>query len=132
DHQAVAVEDAAGIVAGDLEDRRIGRLRQDDLHLLRGLEQAVLDDLERCGVHAGPDRESGLRAHRDGSMRMNPLSSLRATQPGGTTMVLSNVSMFAGPATRWPGGIRPRSWTCASHSPPRSNQARRVPFRLDP
>ena len=49
-HVAFRVEDAAGIVARDFQDWRIGGFGEDDLHLLGRLEQAVLDHFKRCGI----------------------------------------------------------------------------------
>ena len=50
DHVAGDVENPAGVIAGDFQQRRIGGLRQHDLHFLGGRGQGVLDDLEPRGV----------------------------------------------------------------------------------
>jgi len=67
DHVAVPVEDAAGVVAGDLEQRRIGGLGEDDLHLLGGRDQRVLDHLEprRIDFGRGPERRVQCVGHDD-------------------------------------------------------------------
>jgi hypothetical protein len=55
-HLAGGVEDAAGIVARDFQQRRIGGLGEDDLHFLGRRDQRVLHHLEAGGVGAGTDR----------------------------------------------------------------------------
>ncbi len=49
-HLAADIEDAAGIVAGRLQQRGVGGLCQDHPHLLGDLVQTVLDDLEGGGI----------------------------------------------------------------------------------
>ena len=54
-HVAPYVEDTAGVVAGHFQQRRIRRLGQDDLHLLRRTGERVLHHLEtgRVGLQSG-------------------------------------------------------------------------------
>ena len=52
-HIAVDVEDAARVVASQLEKRGVGGLGQHNLHLLGGGDEGVLDDLEGDVVEAG-------------------------------------------------------------------------------
>ena len=49
-HVAGAVEDPAGIIAGNLEKRRIRGLGEDDLHFLGCRIERVLDHLEARGI----------------------------------------------------------------------------------
>src|SRR5262244_2486094 len=54
-HVPTRIEDPARIVASDLEQWRIGRLGEHDLHFLgRGVER-VFDDLEAGGVCLSPE-----------------------------------------------------------------------------
>ena len=46
DHVALNIEDAAGVVAGHLQQWRIRCLRQDDLHFLRRARKRILHYLE--------------------------------------------------------------------------------------
>ena len=52
-HLPGGVEQAAGIIPGHLQQRRIGGFGEDDLHLLGGRDQGVLHHLEAGGVDAG-------------------------------------------------------------------------------
>ena len=109
-HLAAGVEDAAGIVAGRLQQGRIGGLCQDNPHLLGDLVKAVFDDLERSGIsrlrriiHCCP-APCGRRVSST-----KPCSSMIACHPGGTRMVDSSDSITTGPASVRPAGIRLRS-----------------------
>ena len=96
DHLAGHVEEAAGVVARHLEQRRVGGLGQHHLHLLGGAVERVLHDLERRGIGGG---QRGHRLVSGGVWvrRMKPPSSTRQYQPGGTTTVVSMASMTSGP-----------------------------------
>ena len=109
-HLAACVEDAAGIIASRLQDRRIGRLGEDDPHLLGDLVEAVLDDLEGGGI--GPLHQvfhCCLTLFCSCVSSTKPSSFIFACHPGGTRMVESSNSITAGPATFRPGGMRLRS-----------------------
>src|SRR6202012_342153 len=96
DHAAAGVEEAAGEVAGFPHDRREGDALQRLGLFGNDADQVRPEDLELDAVH---DQTLRLAV-------MQPLSSTRAVQPGGSTMVGSRSSTRAGPARCWP---RPRS-----------------------
>ena len=52
-HVAVDVEDAARVVACQLEERGVSRLGQHNLHLFSSGDEGVFDDLEGDVVEAG-------------------------------------------------------------------------------
>ena len=78
DHVAADVEDAARVVAGHFQQRRIGGLGEDDLHLLGRAGQCVLHDLEAGRISLQPlhviplSREAG-EAGRGCSQPPHPL-----------------------------------------------------------
>ena len=129
-HLAVDVEEPAGVVAGHLEDGRVGGLGEDDLHLLCGGVERVLDDLEGGGIavaHGGRAADAVARAvSRLGEFDVTHGSRLqddeapvpaRRRQPGGTTMVVSAASRMSGPARSNPGAIASRDSTAQGARP---------------
>ena len=65
-HLALAVEDTAGIVSGDLENWRVGGLCQYHLHFLRCGIEAIFNDLKgrRIGFHTQCSRHARITRHR--------------------------------------------------------------------
>src|SRR5262245_9125245 len=126
-HLAAGVEDAAGIIAGRLEQWRIGGLCQNNPHLFGDFVEAIFDDLESRGIsrlrsiiHCRP----APCCKRVSSTK--PCSSILACRPGGTRMVDSSDSITTGPASLSPAGIRLRSKMVASMTPVSRNQTWRL------
>ncbi len=95
----VAVVDAVGAVVGLGDDRREGRAREGDVHLVADLLQAGLDDGEGQGVDGGGRSVEGHAF----TLRL-PMESTVATAPGSMTVVASICWITAGPATEAPMG----------------------------
>ena len=66
-HLAGDVEEAAGVVARHLEERRVGGLGEHHLHLLGGAVERVLHHLEGGGIELAVD--TARRLSHDGSSR---------------------------------------------------------------
>src|SRR5690606_25233037 len=98
-HDAVAIEDAAGVVPSLLDVGRVGGATEGLAHLLgdRG-ERSVRDG-----------DVGGREGHATRSMMRLPWSSERAVHPGSTRVVESTCTTIAGPRTWSPGRKSSRS-----------------------
>src|SRR5262249_56018211 len=97
-HLSARGERGAGIVAGRLQQRRVGGLRQDDPHLLSDLVKAVFDDLEGGGI-APRRRVFHFRPApcRRRVISTKPSAFILACHPPGPTIVDSRDSITTRP-----------------------------------
>ena len=112
DHVAADVEDAAGVVAGHLQQRRIRGLRQDDLHLLGRAGERVLHHLEagRVGLQAMHLVTCHCEERSDAAIPIDTQRwrLLRRTLLAMTNVLQAHRSVPASPAARRSSNPSPR------------------------
>src|SRR3972149_11379298 len=104
----VGIEQRAGKIQALVDDRGVRGLDHGGPHVTARGNNELLDPLEGDEIDS-----AGRRVHDNHqlSMRRLPQRSTPASQPGGTTVVLPNSSMIAGPRSAASAPKRSRSYT---------------------